>query len=934
MAGSSQTERGPSQSRSAGSAATTGTTGTTHAVEGAERARIAGKEAPTWRRWGPYLSERAWGTVREDYSAHGTAWEALPHDHARSRAFRWSEDGLAGISDDQQRVCFAFAFHNGADPILKERLFGLTGNEGNHGEDAKELWWHRDATPSHAWLRWQYAYPQRAFPYDELVATNAARGREDPEHELLDTGAFDEDRYWDLTVDYAKAAPDDHCIRLTVRNAGPERATLTVLPTLWCRNTWAWDETSDPRPEVARHPQGLRAWHPELGALLLAGAGAAEGPSAPEALVCDNDTNTRRLWGQPGPAFPKDGINDHVVHGAATVNPGGVGTKGALRYDLTVDPGAVAEVRLRLAPDPASAGSRDGPVSAGVAPDLAGTWEDAMAARAQEADAFYAALAPTASPEDAAIMRQAFAGMLWGKQLYHYDVARWLDGDPTQPAPPPERRQGRNSDWRHVHHRDIISMPDPWEYPWYAAWDLAFHCVPLAHLDPAFAKEQLLLLCREWSMHPNGQLPAYEWAFGDVNPPVHAWAALRVFEIDGSHDHAFLARVLHKLLLNFTWWVNRKDVAGDNVFEGGFLGLDNIGPIDRSATLPDEARLEQSDGTAWMAMYCLNLLEMTLHLAEHDPTYEDLAVKFATHFAAIATAMHEAGLWDEADGFYYDHLRCIDEARVPLRVRSMVGLIPLFAVTTLGRDTRERLPAFTAHFDGFLARSTRHADVIGHCHVRAEGEGQLLSVVSPQRLTRILATLFDEDEFLSLHGVRSLSRHHRSAPFTVELAGHEATVGYEPGESATGLFGGNSNWRGPVWFPVNYLLIESLRRFHRLFGDDLAVEVPSGSGHALDLGGAADELSHRLIGLFRSDADGRRPAAAAQDLQHDPRWRDRLLFFEYFHGDTGAGLGAAHQTGWTGLVADLIVQAANGAPSATERNAASQPPDAAAQVRR
>lgn len=859
----------------------------------AERARLTGPQADAWRRWGPYLSERAWGTVREDYSVDGRAWEYLPHDHARSRAYRWSEEGLAGISDRDQQLCVAFGFWNGRDPIVKERIFGLTGTEGNHGEDAKEYWWYTDATPSQAWLRWQYVYPHAPFPYDDLLATNRARTRHDPEYELLGTGVFDDDAYWDLTVDYAKASPDDVCIRVRVRNAGPDEAAIEVLPTVWFRNTWSWGDPEAVTPALHAERGAIVAEHPDLPRMTLTGAGA------PPLLFCDNETNTRRLWGVDGAAFPKDGINDHVVHGLPTVNPLATGTKAAMRYRLAVAPGATAELRLRL--------SRDD------LPDLGDAWAATLAQREQEADVFYGSLLSGSPAAEAIVARQAFAGMIWGKQFYGFDVERWLAGDAGHPPPADARQRGRNTAWRHLHSHDIISMPDPWEYPWFAAWDLAFHTVALAHLDPEFAKGQLLLLCREWYMHPNGQLPAYEWSFGDVNPPVHAWAALRVFQIDGGQDFEFLERIMHKLLLNFSWWVNRKDTRGDNVFEGGFLGLDNIGPVDRSTTLPGDVRLEQSDATAWMAAYCLNLLEMALVLAEHDPTYEDLAVKFYEHFAYIATAMHAHGLWDEADGFYYDQLRCRDTSSVALGVRSMVGLIPLYAVTTLGRATQERLPFFAERSAWFLQHRPRHADVIGHCHRIGEHDGRLLSVVSPERLWRILATMLDEDEFLSPHGLRALSRRHRDEPFTLELAGTHATVGYEPGESTAGLFGGNSNWRGPVWFPVNYLVIEALRRFHRFFGDEVTVELPTGSGQRVHLGAVADDLARRLVGLFLDDAQGRRPAfGEAERFQTDPAWHDRLLFSEYFHGDTGAGLGASHQTGWTGLVADLIVQRSAG----------------------
>ena len=635
-----------------------------------EQARLT-DDARAWRRWGPYLSERAWGTVREDYSADGDAWGYLPHDHARSRAYRWNEDGLAGLSDDQQRLCFAFSFWNGIDPILKERIFGLTGNEGNHGEDAKELWWYLDSTPTHSWMRWAYVYPQREFPYERLIAESRARGRQDPEFELLDTGILDDDHYWDITVDYAKARTDDIGVRVRLRNAGPNEATLHVLPTVWFRNTWSWG-LDDRKPVIVDKDGALVAEQHDLGRMVLVGDGS------PEPIFCDNESNAQRLWGVEGPAFPKDGIADHVLHGALTVNPERTGTKAALWYRLTVPAGETTELRLRLSPN---GGGVDG------------DWVQVMADREREADEFYGALTPAGSSTDEArVLRQALAGMLWTKQFFHFDVDRWLEGDPALPAPPESRKHGRDHEWRHLNNADVISMPDKWEYPWYAAWDLAFHCVPLALVDAQFAKDQLLLLCREWYMHPNGQLPAYEWAFGDVNPPVHAWAALRVFELDGSHDHEFLQRIFQKLLLNFTWWVNRKDAAGNNVFEGGFLGLDNIGPIDRSAQLPVAGRLAQADGTAWMAMYCLNLLEIALVLAEHDRVYEDMATKFLEHFAYIATASE--ALWDEEGGFYHDVLHLDGGDRVPLRVRSVVGLLPLAATTTLGPATLERLPDF------------------------------------------------------------------------------------------------------------------------------------------------------------------------------------------------------------------------------------------------
>jgi hypothetical protein len=862
---------------------------------GAERDRLAHRWP--WQRWGPYLSERAWGTVREDYSEYGEAWESFPHDHARSRAFRWSEDGLGGICDQFQHLCLAFAFWNGRDPILKERIFGLTGNEGNHGEDAKEYWWYLDSTPTHSWMRWRYVYPQAAFPYQQLIEENRRRSRSDPEFELLDTGIFDQDRYWDVVVDYAKASPDDWCLRMTVRNAGPDEATIDVLPTVWFRNTWSWDQGVN-KPTIHAGDGGVVAEHGRVGRWVLTGSGM------PDALFCENESNRARLWGVPASSpFPKDGIGDHVVHGLPTVNPDRTGTKGALRYRLTVGAGEAAEIRLRFrkAATPAEA----------IEGDLGTTWETTLATRRREADEFYASLAPIDDPEQAMVMRQALAGMLWSKQFFHYDVERWLEGDPTQPPPPPSRRNGRNAQWTHLSNRDVISMPDPWEYPWYAAWDLAFHTVALAHVDSRFAKDQLLLLCREWYMHPNGQLPAYEWAFGDVNPPVHGWAALRVFEIDGSQDFDFLERVFHKLLLNFTWWVNRKDTEGNNIFEGGFLGLDNIGPFDRSAALPQGGHLEQSDGTAWMAMYCLNLLEMALILAHHDPTYQDLAVKFFEHFTYIASAMNEQGLWNEEDGFYYDVLHTADGESTPMRARSMVGLIPLCATTTLGPDTLSQLPQFADRVRWFVAHKPRYASVVAHDDLGDDRLARLLAIVSPERLSRILTRVLDEGEFLSPHGLRALSRHHAEHPLEVDLGGGVARVDYEPAESTSGLFGGNSNWRGPIWFPVNYLLIEALRRFDRYLRDGFLIEHPAGSGQKMTLWEVADELTTRLIGLFLDDDRGRRPAfGGAAKFQMDPSWHGSLLFNEYFHGDTGAGLGASHQTGWTGLVADMIIHLA------------------------
>jgi hypothetical protein len=857
-------------------------------VSDAERDRLT-TDGAAWRRWGPYLSERAWGTVREDYSPGGTAWDSFPHEHARSRAYRWNEDGLGGLSDRDQHLCFAFAFWNGRDPLLKERVFGLTGPEGNHGEDAKEYWWYLDSTPTHSWMRWRYWYPQAEFPYARLVEENRRRGREQPEFELVDTGVFDQG-WWDVVVDYAKASPDDLCIRVRARNAGPERATLHLLPTLWFRNRWSWGQ------EAAR--PGLRAAGTEIvaddvpdgiGRMTLAGSGA------PVALACHNETNFARLFGVEGDPHPKDGINDHVLHGLPTVALDGAGTKGALWYRLDVAPGQEAEVRLRLAPGAGALGT---------------AWEAALEEREREADAFYAGIAPNATADEHEVMRQAFAGMLWTKQFYHYDVATWLDGDPGQPPPPPERRAGRNAHWRHLSNHDVISMPDAWEYPWYAAWDLAFHCVTLAHVDPGFAKDQLLLMCREWYMHPNGQLPAYEWAFGDVNPPVHAWAALRVFEIDGARDHAFLARMFHKLLLNFTWWVNRKDSDDQNLFEGGFLGMDNVGPFDRSAPLPPTVRLEQSDGTGWMAMYCLDMLEMAVRLALHDPTYEDVAVKFFEHFTYIATAMNDQGLWDEEDGFFYDRLRRpSDGTEMRLKVRSMVGIVPMYAAVALEREAIPRFPVLSARVFDFLRHRPEFRGVV-HVHPGGGDRRALLSVLDEDRLRRVLARLLDEGEFLSPHGLRSLSAVHRDQPYEIWMEGRKVgSVGYEPGESRTVMFGGNSNWRGPIWFPVNYLAIQSLLRMHAYYGEELTVEHPTGSGRQATLLEVARDLQARLVSIFTPGPDGRRPVHGGQPrFDRDPAWGDVVPFHEYFHGDTGAGLGASHQTGWTGLVADMVVR--------------------------
>jgi Mannosylglycerate hydrolase MGH1-like glycoside hydrolase domain len=883
----------------------------------AENERIAGfgrledglRQAGPWYQWGPYLSERQWGTVREDYSPDGEAWTYLPHDHARSRAYRWGEDGLAGFCDIEQRLCLGLALWNGRDPILKERAFGLTGGEGNHGEDVKEYWWYLDALPSHAWNRWRYHYPQAAFPYQDLITENGRRGRSEPEYELLDTGVFDSGRYWIIEVCYAKADPDDILAAITVTNAGPSADTLHVLPTAWFRNTWSWDQDA-PKPVIeAAGAAAARIEHPFLGTLELL-AGAAPDGTAPELLFCENETNSSRLFGVPsGTPYPKDGINDHVIHGAATVNPGRRGTKCAAWYRLTIPPGGTAQLRLRLRPATAARGA---PAVPDAALAVGAEFDRVVAARRAEADEFYAELTPQqAGADEAAVMRQAFSGMLWSKQLYYYDVARWLDGDPAQPAPPPGRRGGRNARWRNLAAFDIMSMPDKWEYPWFAAWDLAFHCVALAHLDPGFAKYQLILLCREWFQHPSGALPAYEWDFGDVNPPVQAWAALEVFAIDGGRDLDFLSRIFDKLLINFTWWVNREDEEGNNLFEGGFLGLDNIGPIDRSH-LPSGTVLEQSDATGWMACYAVAMAGIAAVLnRSHRRPADDLVMKFLEHFAAISDAMEGQDLWDDDDGLYYDRLIAPDGTATPVKVRSMVGMIPALAVAVVDEVTLDRSLMVGKHFADFLDRQgLRDRDKLKELGVLRGQPGRqrmLLSVVGIDRIEKLFARLFDESEFLSPYGLRALSAYHREHPYGFSAGGVHASIDYEPAESTTPMFGGNSNWRGPLWMPLNYLVISSLERYHRFFGDELTVEYPAGSGRRLTLDAVAADLSGRLVSLFLAGPDGRRPCFGESALlQHDPAWRDNIVFSEYFHGDSGAGLGASHQTGWTGVIADLI----------------------------
>ena len=851
-----------------------------------------------WRRWGPYLSERQWGTVREDYSPYGTAWEYFPHDHARSRAYRWGEDGIGGFSDDRQLWCLGVALWNGRDPILKERLFGLTNQQGNHGEDVKEVYAYLDGVPSHAVMRMLYRYPQCAYPYEDLIAENARRGPNQPEYELVDTGAFDGDRYFDVVVEYTKVSPDDILMQVTVTNRGPDTAPLHVIPQLWARNTWAWREGSR-RPLLRADGAGVLAVHPRLRDMRL------ECDDATAFVFTENETNVRRLYGMDEPGPFKDGINDFVIHGDANaVSALRRGTKCGAPVLLTLAPGQAHTVRLRFRP-----AERDS--------DPFRWFQSHVDQRRVEADDFYAALQnDIPDADERLIQRQALAGMLWSKQLYMLDVRRWLDGDPAQPKPPSTRT--RNADWRHLNNADVISMPDTWEYPWYAAWDLAFHCTTFALIDPEFAKEQLVLMLREWYMHPNGQIPAYEWAFGDANPPVHAWATWRVYEMDraltGIPDHAFLERIFHKLMLNFTWWVNRKDADGRNVFSGGFLGLDNIGVFDRSKPLPTGGTLDQADGTAWMAMYSLNLLRIALELAGKDPVYEDTATKFFEHFLYIAEAMDagakerdgkSVGLWDDEDGFFYDSLRLPDGTVERMRVRSMVGLIPLMAVEVIGPDVIDSLPDFARRLRWFLGYRADLAALISRWAEPGAGERRLLSLLRGHRMKKLLVRMLAENEFLSDYGVRSLSKAHEADPYVFRYHNQCYDIRYTPGVGNNRLFGGNSNWRGPVWFPVNALLIESLRRFHDYYGDDFLIQCPEGSGQMKTLAEAANEIRLRLMRLFLKDENGVRPA------MRNPRRRswpgeEALEFHEFFHGDTGQGLGAAHQTGWTGLIALII----------------------------
>jgi hypothetical protein len=864
----------------------------------AEKRRLvaATRREAHWRRWGPYLSERSWGTVREDYSADGDAWNYFPFEHSHLRAYRWGEDGIAGICDNHQRLCFAPAFWNGRDPILKERLFGLNNNQGNHGEDVKELYYYLDSTPTHSYMKALYKYPQAEFPYGRLIAENRRRSRDESEFELIDTGIFDAHRYFDIFIEYAKADVNDILIRITVINRGPDPASLHVLPSLWFRNDWSWTNAQD-RPSLSRSDQGLDIAHPTLGAYQFTADGR------PDFLFTENDSNTRALWQWGGPGYSKDAFHQRIIHDQYdAVNPAQRGTKACAWYRFDLAPGQSETVRMRLS-------DRTEPTR------LMQDFDGLFATRIAEADEFYSFSPATLSDDAKRVQRQAFAGLLWSKQFYNLVIDQWMKGDPAQPPPPPCRAWCRNSQWDHLFNEDVVSMPDNWEYPWYAAWDLAFHMIPFALVDPDFAKGQLRLLLREWYMHPNGQIPAYEWNFGDVNPPVHAWACWRVFQIDrrlaGAPDYEFLESVFHKLLMNFTWWVNRKDSEGNNIFEGGFLGLDNIGVFDRGRPLPTGGFIEQSDGTSWMAMYCLNMLKIALELASKvDRIYEDIASKFFEHFLYIANAMNGGDrLWDETDGFFYDRLRLPDGRAKRLQVRSMVGLIPLFAVDTIEPEVLASLPGFHSRMEWFRKHRPDLSSNIASLTREGVESRRLLSILPRDRLLRVIERMLDQNEFLSPHGLRSVSKFHDAHPFELHVDGQLFGVDYEPAESRFGYFGGNSNWRGPVWFPLNYLLIESLQRYHYYFGADVMVEFPTGSGQRLNLSEVACELSRRLSRIFLRDSNGRRPVyGGAEIFQSDPEFKDYVLFYEYFHGDNGAGIGASHQTGWTALVAKLLQQ--------------------------
>ena len=853
-----------------------------------------------WKKFGPYLSERQWGTVREDYSRNGDAWNHITHDMARSKAYRWGEDGIGGFSDNKQTVCFALAFWNGQDHILKERLFGLGNSEGNHGEDVKEYYYYLDNTPTHSYMKMLYKYPQDGFPYEKLVRENKKRTRQQPEYELMHTGVFDDNRYFDIFIEYAKADPDDMLIKITAHNRGASEALLHIIPTLWFRNTWTWGYDSY-RPSLMcnRKSNEIDIQYRNFSNYKLTYEGA------PELLFCENETNRMRLYGQPNVhKYCKDGFNNYVIRGdTSQVNPDLNGTKAGLNYKMRVSPHGTVSIRLRLDNKEYPSSFKD--------------FEEVFQQRIQEANIFYKELQKNVIDQDLVnLQRHAYAGMLWSKQHYNYDVKKWLEGDPATKQPPEERKSGRNSKWRHVVNSNVISMPDKWEYPWYAAWDLAFHCIPLARLDPEFAKRQLELMLREYYMHPNGQIPAYEWNFGDVNPPVHAWAAWKVYWIDksmnGKADTDFLEKIFHKLLLNFTWWVNRKDAAGNSLFEGGFLGLDNIGVFDRSQSLPTGGYLEQADGTAWMAMYCLNMLRIALEVSQIRPYYQEMASKFFEHFLTIASAMFNIGkenadLWDEEDAFYYDVLHPLNKPAHLLKVRSIVGIIPLFAVEVLHPALLEKLPDFTRRLEWVLKNRPEQANLISRWYEHGKGETRMLSLVRIHRLKCILHRMLDENEFLSDYGIRSLSKFHQQHPYHYHLNGTTYSVAYLPGESDSSLFGGNSNWRGPIWFPINYMIITSLERFHQYYGDNLKVEFPTGSGKEYTLDIIAREINRRLVKIFKRDKKEERPVyGKVTKFQHDPHFRDHMLFYEYFHGDHGCGLGASHQTGWTGLFTEMV----------------------------
>ena len=866
------------------------------------RLQKAATREEDWHRWGPYLAERQWGTVREDYSRGGDAWEHFPHEHARTRAYRWGDDGLLGLTDRRCRLCFAVALWNKKDPILKERLFGLTNPEGNHGEDAKEQWYYLDSTPTHSYMRGLYKYPQQAFPYEQLIRENARRGKLDPEYELHDTGIFEGDRYFDVFVEYAKDGPEDLLIRFTIENRGPDAAPLTLLPKLWFRNTWSWGDThgsTERKPRLSKlDARTVLAEHETLGRFLL-----RIEEDAP-LLFTENETNAEALYGVSNAGgLVKDGLHRAIIWEQTSAVRDDVGTKLGVHFELQIPAHGNAVVRLRLTRE-----SED--LGAAAAFD---TFDAVLEKRREEADAFYDALiSPRLTKDQISVARQAYAGLLWSKQFYHFVVPSWVQGDPNQPAPPAGRGDVRNGDWQHFHASDILSMPDKWEYPWFAAWDLAFHMIPMAKVDPEFAKGQLELILREWYMHPSGQIPAYEWNFGDVNPPVHAWACWRVYKMSGTklkRDLDFLERCFQKLLVNFTWWVNRKDVDGKHIFAGGFLGLDNIGLFDRSKPLPCGHSLAQADGTAWMAFYCGSMLSMALELAQERPAYENIASKFFEHFIQIVDAMNALGsdgLWDERDGFYYDQLLIEKHGSTPMRTRSVVGVIPLLAVEVLDQRVIDRLPGFKSRMEWFLKN---RPDLGRHVSCMTEQMGddarmlRLLSVPSRDRLQRVLRYILDEDEFLSTYGIRSLSRVHAREPYGISLNGTYYSISYEPGESQSGLFGGNSNWRGPIWFPINYLLVEALERYHHFYGDSFTVELPTRSGNWVNLRQVSHELARRLSSIFTLDENGLRPCLGeSHPHAHDPHWRDHVQFHEYFHGDHGQGLGASHQTGWTSLV--------------------------------